>query len=46
MVGTQCTKKGCETKFHLYCVDRGNKDPKCTRCKTVLKLEGVASKRQ
>ena len=46
MVGTQCTKKGCETKFHLYCVDRGNKDPKCTRCKTVLKIEGVANKRQ
>jgi len=46
MVGTQCTKRGCETRFHLFCVDRGNKDPKCTRCKTVLKLEGVASKRQ
>merc|ERR1712013_759444 len=31
-------------RFHLYCVDRGNKDPKCPRCKTPLKIEGVASK--
>eukprot|EP00092_Neocalanus_flemingeri_P015035 GFUD01016239.1.p1 GENE.GFUD01016239.1~~GFUD01016239.1.p1 ORF type:complete len:273 (-),score=89.04 GFUD01016239.1:92-910(-) len=46
MVGTQCTKRGCESRFHLYCVDRGNKDPKCSRCKTSLKIEGVASKRQ
>jgi len=45
MVGTQCVKRGCETRFHLYCVDRGNKDPKCSRCKTPIKIEGVASKR-
>jgi len=46
MVGTQCTKRGCEMRFHLYCVDRGSKDPKCSRCKNPLKIEGVATKRQ
>jgi len=46
MMGTQCTKRGCEARYHLYCVDTGNKDPKCFKCKTPLKIEGVATKRQ
>jgi len=46
MIGTQCTKRGCEINFHMYCVDRGGKDPKCSRCKTPLKIEGLASKRR
>lgn len=45
MIGTVCPKKACGAQFHLYCVDTGNKDPKCSKCKTPLKIEGVASKR-
>jgi len=45
MLGVECPKKNCGAKFHLYCVDVGSKDPKCSRCKTPLKIEGVASKR-
>ena len=45
MLGTECTKRGCGAKYHLYCVDTGNRDPKCFKCKTPLKIEGVAVKR-
>ena len=43
-IGVQCTKKGCGVRFHNYCVDTGS-SPKCSKCKTPLKIEGVASKR-
>jgi len=43
MIGVQCTKKGCGASFHNYCVDIANRDPKCTKCKNPLKIEGVAS---
>ena len=45
MVGAQCSQPRCGATFHLYCVDTGTKDPKCSKCKTPLKIEGVATKR-
>jgi len=46
VIGVQCPKRECETWHHRYCVDRPGKPLKaCARCKTPLKLEGVASKR-
>ena len=46
MIGVDCPKQNCGARFHYYCVDTGNKDPKCYKCKTPIKLEGVATKRQ
>ena len=43
--GVSCTRSGCGLKFHKYCVDTGKKDPRCTRCKSPLKIDGVATKR-
>ena len=43
--GVECTKRNCELKFHKYCVDNGRKDPRCNRCKSAIKVGGVATKR-
>jgi len=45
LIYTQCTSRKCDVRFHLPCVDKGKKDPKCNRCREPLKIEGVASKR-
>jgi len=46
VVGVQCPKRECGAWHHRFCVDRPGKALKsCARCKTALKLEGVASKR-
>jgi len=45
LISVDCTKPGCKAKFHRPCVDKQNKDAKCRKCKTPLKIEGAVTKR-
>jgi len=45
MIGVECPRRDCDYMFHKYCVDTGRKDPKCNKCKTAIKIGGVATKR-
>jgi len=45
LIYVQCTKPNCNARYHRPCVDKQNRDPKCKNCKTPLKIEGVATKR-
>lgn len=43
IIHVKCVK--CDSTYHLPCVDKPDREPKCKKCKAPLKLEGVASKR-